>query len=283
MKKIILTFLLIVSLFGFAGCNQTGTDSTKPIVAVSIVPQKAFVEAVAGDLVDVITLIPPGYSPANYEPSNKTMAELSNAEVYFTIGVPTESGNILPDISNINVVHLEDAVSNAYPDRTFSDGGRDPHVWLSIQRAKVMVETIASTLSQLDPQNEAVYQSNKTTYLGMLDDVKNQIEAIFADKTMKTFIVYHPSYGYFADEFGLTMVAMEEDGKEATIQHLNEVIDLADTLNIHTIFYQIEIDSSQVNSFAEEINGQAVSLNPLSDDYINNLLEMANRIGDALR
>jgi len=283
MKKILLTFMVVVSLFGFAGCSQTSTNSIKPIVAVSIVPEKAFVEAVAGDLVNVITLIPPGYSPENYEPSNKTMAELNNAKVYFTIGVPTESGNILSDISNINVVHLEDAVSDVYPDRLFSDGGRDPHIWLSIQRVKVMVETIANTLSQIDPQNEAVYQSNKTIYFGMLDDVKNQIEAIFADKTMRTFFAYHPAFGYFADEFGLTMVAMEEEGKEATIQHLNDVIDLAEHLNIHTVFYQIEIDSSQVNSFAEEINGESVSLNPLSDDYINNLLEMANQIGDALR
>jgi len=283
MKKILLILFILVTSFGVISCNDIETENNKPIVAVSIAPQEAFVKAVAGDLVDVITLIPPGYSPANYEPSVKIMEDLSNAEVYFTIGAPTESGNILPDINEILVVHLEDAVKDVYPDRTFSDGGRDPHIWLSIKRVKIMIQVIADTLSSIDPVNQSLFQTNAYNYISLLDQTDTQIQAKFEDFTMKTFIVFHPSYGYFADEYGINMVTLEEDGKEATIQHMNEVIDLANSLQIHTVFYQIEIDSSQVNSFAEEINGESVSLNPLSSDYINNLLEMADLIGSAMR
>lgn len=283
MKKILLILFILVTSFSVISCNDINTVNDKPIVAVSIAPQEAFVKAVAGDLVDVITLIPPGYSPANYEPSVKIMENLSNAEVYFTIGVPTESGNILPDIDEILVVHLEDEVSEVYPDRTFSDGGRDPHIWLSIKRVKIIIQVIADTMSSIDPANQAFYQTNASDYIDLLDQTDSQIQNEFKDFTMKTFIVFHPSYGYFADEYGINMVALEEDGKEATIQHMNEVIDLAESLQIHTVFYQIEIDSSQVNSFAEEINGESVSLNPLSSDYINNLLEMADLIGSAMR
>ncbi|MBN2876901.1 MAG: zinc ABC transporter substrate-binding protein, partial [Bacilli bacterium] len=141
MKKLLLIFLAVFTAVSMSSCNQTTSDN-KMIVAVSIVPQAAFVEAVAGDLVDIITLIPPGYSPANYEPNAQTMAELSNAAVYFTIGVPTESGNILPDIDTIHVVHLETVVSQTYQDRYFGES-KDPHIWLSIKRVKVMVQEIA--------------------------------------------------------------------------------------------------------------------------------------------
>ncbi len=282
MKKILTAFIAFFLVFGMLSCANQTTDDGKVIVAVSIVPQAAFVEAVAGDLVDIITLIPPGYSPANYEPNAQTMAELSNASVYFTIGVPTESGNILPDIDEINVVHLEDIVSESFQDRYFGES-RDPHIWLSIQRVKVMVQAIADELSRIDPTNEVVYQANSAGYLDLLDDVDAQIQTIFEDLTMTTFIVFHPSYGYFADEYGLTMVALEEDGKEATIQHLNDVIDLADTLDIHTVFYQIEVDSSQVDAFADSIDGTAVSLNPLAEDYLGNLIEMATRLGESFR
>lgn len=283
MKKSLILLGLVLLTGGLLGCQNNQTTSNKPIIAVSIVPEAAFVEAVAGDLVQVITIIPPGYSPGNYEPTALTMEEISKASLYFTIGVPTEAGNILPDIKNIEVVHLEDQVAASYPDRTFGDGGRDPHIWLSIKRAKVMVEVIRDHLIQMDPDHTQVYQTNTETFMNELQATDDTIKAIFSDVTMNKFIVFHPSFGYFADEYGLDMIALEEDGKEATAAHLQDVIDLAHQYQITAVFNQAEIDSSQVASFADEIHGQVVTLYPLSKDYCNNLIAMANAIREALR
>lgn len=283
MKRILIVFLAMTLSVGLLACDNQITESGKPIIAVTIVPQAAFVEAVAGDLVEIITIIPPGYSPGNYEPSARTMAELSDAALYFTIGVPAEVTNIIPGLNSINVVSLEDIVNDTYEDLTFSGGGRDPHIWLSISRVIIMVQTIADKLIEIDPTNEAIYSANATTYIDQLTDVLATIETIFEDVTMNKFIVFHPSYQYFAAEFGLEMNSLEEDGKEATAQHLTEIIDLANLYNIEYVFYQVEIDSSQVESFADEIDASIVELDPLSADYLNNIVVMANLIREALR
>lgn len=282
MKKIVSLLTVFILIILLSGCTTTTHDSSKLTVAVSIVPEATFVSEVAGDLVNIVTIIPPGYSPENYEPSARTMEDLENADVYFTIGVPTESVTILPHLTTIHTVHLETIVSLAYPDRMFSEESRDPHIWLSIKRVVVMVQAISDELSLLDPDNASVYQENAGHFITELENVDSLLMTAFANVTQNKFIVFHPSYGYFADEYGLDMYSLEEEGKEATPQHLQDLIDMAEQIGITTVFYQAEIDSSQVEAFAEEINASMVELDPLSSDYLANILEMANHILEAL-
>ncbi|MDI3536216.1 MAG: zinc transport system substrate-binding protein [Eubacteriaceae bacterium] len=284
-RRLMLVLFGGMLLFLMTGCSQsseTGQSSDKAVVAVTIVPEQTFVEAVCGDLVDVVTLVPPGSSPENYEPTPQEMADFSQAELYFTIGVPTEDANILSNIGDVKVVALEDAVAQVYPDRTFEDGGRDPHIWLSPKRVAVMIDTICAQMSELDPENANTYKANAQSYKDQLETVDSEITEALSGVTNKTFIAYHPAFGYLADDYGLTMVALEEEGKEATPQELQAAIDLAKAQNIKVIFYQEEIDSSQSQSFAEELGGRTIQLEPLSADYINNMSNMAHTMAEAM-
>jgi len=283
MKKIALFFYTIFVFSIVFGCTQTTTASDKIKVAVSIVPESAFVMEVAGDLVEIVTVIPPGYSPGNYEPSTQFMEDLSDASVYFAIGVDAETASIIPLLeSDIQLVHLDEIVSSSYPDRMFSGENRDPHIWLSLKRVIVMVNAIASTLSSLDPIHETTFQTNADTFIAALETADVSLASAFSSVTMNKFIVFHPAYGYLADDYGLNMIAIEEEGKESTASHLAEVIDLAITNNIHTVFYQAEIDSSQVEAFAEEIQGVMIELDPLAQNYLENMLQMGSLILEAL-
>lgn len=273
--------LLLVSGCGSQQPSKTG--NVKTIIAVTILPQKALVEAVCGNLAEVITIIPLGNSPGNYEPTPKEMEKFSRASVYFTIGVPTEKANILPKAEDMEIVDLPVKVAEVYPDREFSPGKRDPHIWLSPRRAKVMVKVIAETIAGLDSENAQTYQDNAETFMKELDRVDAEIMETFAAIHNKTFIVFHPAYGYFVDDYGLQMYALEEDGKEATPQNLQNMIDLAKADNIKVIFSQAEIDSKQPDAFAEEIDGEKVILEPLSDDYIANLERMTEAISGAVK
>ncbi len=87
---------------------------------MTIVPEQTFAEAVCGELAEVVTLVPPGNSPENYEPTAQEMERFSDASVYFAIGVPTEEANILDNTGDIPVVYLQDKVSEVYPDRPLS-------------------------------------------------------------------------------------------------------------------------------------------------------------------
>lgn len=281
---IILGCIFTLSLLAINGCTRKEEfDNNKPTIAVTIVPEKTFVEAVCKDLVNVVTLVPPGNSPESYEPTPSDMEKFHKASLYFSIGVATEEANILPNAKDINVVSLQDEVATVYEDRTFESGERDPHIWLSPKRAKVMVEVIKREMCKLDPPNKETYEQNANEYIQQLDQLDGEIKTTLEKVENKKFVVYHPAFGYLADDYELEMFSLEEEGKEATAAHLQQMIDLAKQENIKAIFYQEEIDSSQSEAYAEEIGGKTVQLSPLAADYIENLKKMADTMAEAMK
>lgn len=298
MRKILLIIATFTFVLGLGACSQDENNTDLPIVAVTIVPQATFVEAIAGDLVEVVTIIPPGGSPASYEPTPQQMADIADSIVYFTIGVPAETGNILPQTSDdLNVVDLVDLVNDVYPDLMFEEdeheeeheeedghdhSGRDPHIWLSLKRVKVMVTEIKDELVRLDPDNESTYNKNYEAYMTEITETQEQTEALLENKTVRSFIVYHPSWGYLADDFDLEMIALEEDGSEASAIRIQEVIDFALENNIDTVFFQTQISSSQVESLVDELNAEQVEINPLADNYLENYIDIITAIAGSL-
>lgn len=286
-----ITAILLIALVTtlMASCEDkkiTPGSESKILVAVSIVPQKTFVEAVCGELAEVVVMVPPGSSPANYEPAPKEVEQFSKSELYFAIGVPTEEANIMPkamEAKGMKTIKLQDEVVKIYPDREFSKGKRDPHIWLSPKRAKVMIQTIAREMEQYDPKNKDTYEKNAENYIKELDTLDMQILKSLEGVKDKKFIVFHPAFGYIADDYNLSMYALEQDGKEATPQRMKEMIDLAKSENIKAIFYQAEISSKQAQSFAEEIGGKTVQLAPLSPNYIQNLKSMAELMAEVMK
>lgn len=307
MKKIFKIMSLLIIGLALTGCGNNkvaeSQASDKIKIAVSIVPQSTFVEKVGGEHVEVVTMIPPGASPENYQVSPKDMTSLSDAKLYFAIGVNAENTIVsrLEELnSEIKTISLDKVVANVYPDRFFEDKhedesneehsneaeeheghshiGRDPHIWLSPKRVIVMVESIRDELIAVDAENKALYTENAANYIEELKNVEQEVLDAFTDIENKSFIMYHPAFGYFADDFGLNMVEIEEDGKQASAARIKTVIDFAKVNNIHYIFYQEEFDSQQAETIAHEIGGAAVKVAPLSPDYIQNIKAIAESI-----
>ncbi len=287
----LLTIIVILSM-AITGCTQE-EEAKKASVAVSIGPQKDFVEAVAKDLVDVTVMIPPGYSETNYQPSPKELQGLSDADIYFAIGVTAEKANILPRLEDFNkdvqVVDLWSEVAKVYPTREFDAGhehdedehdeddhdhqheGIDPHIWLSPKRVMVMIEVIIDELSTIYPEHADAFAQNGAKHIRELEELDTQINDTLSEYAHEPFIIYHPAFGYFADDYELDMIAIEENGKEASAKRIEEVIDFAKENEIKFVFYQEEFDSSQAETIAKEINGATVKVAPLSEQYIDNI------------
>ena len=298
MKRLLLILVSALLMISACACQATDAQSEANVsesdsaltVAVGIVPEATFVNAVGGDLVNVVTLVPPGNSPANYQPTTTEMQALSDAKVYFTLQMPTEQANILPKVADFNqsiaIVDLREAVSEVYPllngdgDEITSTEGEsvDPHVWLSPKNAIVMVQTIADKLSEIDEGNKDTYQANAAAYISELEALDSEIKEATATLENKSFLIYHAAYGYFARDYGLTMVAIEIEGKQATAEELQGVIDYALENNITTVFYQEEFDDSQAETVAEEIGGAVQKAAPLSSDYIQGLKDFASAL-----
>ncbi len=280
MKRTALLLSLIL-IFLLAGCNEQITDD-RITVAVSIEPQKTFVEKVCGDKVRVITMIPAGASAESYEMSPKEITSFSESDIYFSIGVPAEENGILPHISkSTKTVELAPYVAEKYPDIKIGDE-RDPHIWLSPKRVAVMIEKIALEMSDIDPENAKLYQENSNRYIKELLNADKQITQLFKDKMKKVFYISHPSYGYFAADYGLEMISLEENGAEVTPNRLAEITDSAKESGVKTVFYQEETSKKQAELLAKELGGDVIMLSPLSPDYSENILETANLIYEAI-
>jgi zinc transport system substrate-binding protein len=284
--SLVLVLILAALVTVISGCRITPTASSgdgKLTVAVSIVPQKSFVEAICGDHVRVVSMVPPGYSPENYELTPQEAQLLDEAAIYFAIGVPVETSGILPLIQGKKIVDLAAEAAKVYPDLYLDENERDPHVWLSPRRVKVMAEAIEREMSLLDPANAGEYLAGKTAFLARLDQLDTGIKARFEGLTGRSFFIFHPSLGYLADDYGLNMLALQQHGKEATPQHLQEMIDKAVASKARTVFAQAEIDSRQLDVFADETGCKIIILDPLSADYINNMQQMTKLIAEALK
>lgn len=293
-RLIILLTMLGLAILAIFGCasNEKKTsslpgNSEKICVAVSIVPQASFAKAVGGDKVEILTMIPPGASPENYAPGPKIMEQLSAAQIYFAIGVPAEKNGILPRLNKINpqmkVVDLTNKVDQAYPAREMAPGEKDPHRWLSPKRAIIMVQNMADELAAADPENAATYRKNARSYQAQLEELDTQITASLAGVSGQSFIVYHPAMGYFADDYGLKMISLEKEGKTATAQNIQLVIDQAKQENIKVVFYQAEMDSKQAQTLARELGGEAELITPLAPNYIDNLNKTAKTFARILQ
>lgn len=299
--KTIVFFLLVLIL-----AVPFYSAAAKTTVAVTIMPQLEMVEAVAGEKLEVIEMIPKGFSPSNYAPSPAEMRAFNEASIYFSMGVPADVQNILPraeEQSDLRVVKLFERIEAKYPHRYFGEedtdeqaehkedndhshnhaGGRDPHLWLSPARVSYMVEIIRDELIKIMPEYEAEFKENADAYLKKIAAVDQENKELLAPYKGKEILVYHPSFGYFTDHYGLEMIAIEAEGKEPGPRHLQEIIEFARAEGIKNVFYQAEIDSTKTRAVAEELGGKTIQLNPLAENYLQNLKMMAAKMEAELK
>ena len=264
------------------------------IVAVSVLPQAEFVEQVGGDKVKTVVIIPPGADPHTYEPSPRELGEVSEARMYVTLGVdmPFEevwidrfesinSGTLIVNSSNgIELRELaahdhhegEEAEEHAGKlEADHEETGLDPHIWTSPANAKIMVENVYEGLAKIDPGNKTYYAQNRDAYLKELDALDVRIREKLEGKKERNFMVYHPSWGYFAADYNLTMIPVEIEGKEPSAEDLAKLVDLAKEKHVKVIFIQPQSSTRSAQAVAEEIGGEVVAVDPLAKNYITNM------------
>jgi len=284
-------------------CLAVPAAAEEPLsVFVSIPPQKCFVERVAGDAARVRVLLPPGQSPATYEPTPKQMVALAGADVYFRIGVPFENSvadKVSSVLKGLKIVDLRQgvelrAMSEPHHHHHQGAGGQhedhgcaghgetDPHTWMSPRLAQVQTRTICETLCRLDPAGSERYQGNTAAFVAELDALDKELSARLAPLRGREFFVFHPAYGYFAEAYGLRQVAVEAGGKAPTAKQLGQLIRRARLVGVKLIFVQPQFDQRNAETVARAIGGAVVVLDPLAENYVDNLRRMAAEIEAAL-
>ncbi|MFH2061306.1 MAG: zinc ABC transporter substrate-binding protein [Pseudomonadota bacterium] len=294
------TFLVRTYLFLIVFFISTPVlAAEKHIVFVSIEPQKYFVQEIGKDLIEVMVMVQPGANPATYEPRASQMAALSKARLYFSIGVPFEN-TWLKKISaanpDITMIHTDQGIQKI-PMATFNENadgslkghedhgheGLDPHIWLSPELVKVQAKIILKALKELDPLHQAVYEKNFHNFITRIEKLDENLHYLFKTKKGLRFMVFHPSWGYFANAYGLEQIPIEIEGKNPKPAQLNKLIRYARNNNINIIFVQPQFSTKSAKLIAQEIKGHIVFADPLSGDWMINMWNVAQKFMEALK
>jgi len=273
-----------------AGSGARAADRLS--VFVSIVPQKYFVEKIGGPRVAVTVMVKPGASPATYEPRPRQMAQLSRTAIYFAIGVPFESvwlKKIAAANPAMKVVHTEAGIKKLSmqtgPHAAAEHrrpGIADPHVRLSPPLVKIQARHIADALRSLDPEHRSIYETNYHTFSNELDALHAELKQRFAARHGRSFMVFHPSWGYFAQAYGLQQVAVEIEGKNPKPAQLKKLIQNAAEQHVRAIFVQPQFSTRTARLIANAVGAKVIIADPLAADWADNLRAVAAKIEAAL-
>lgn len=278
----------------------------KLLAAVSIAPQAYFLKQIAGDRVDVLVMVPAGADAHTYEPKPKQLAALAGAAVYFGVGMDFEAA-WLPRFAatspKMAIVQTDAAIAKipmVAHEHEGEDHGHgaaekeaghhheagepDPHVWLSPQLAKIIASSMRDALVKADPDGANAYTAGYARFAANCDALDADIKKRFADLPPgeHKFMVFHPSWGYFARDFGLTQEPIEQLGREPGPRALAALIKEAKEDGVKVVFVQPQFSASQADTVAQAIGGKVVAIDPLAEDWPAGLMAAAEALRQGL-
>ncbi|AKE63834.1 Zinc ABC transporter, periplasmic-binding protein ZnuA [Microcystis aeruginosa NIES-2549] len=307
-KKFQLTAIaLTLTIASLTACSDSSVkeeEAKTPLqVTVSIVPQEYFVKRIGGDRVSVNAMIQPGTDPHTYEPKPEQLKTTAQSQAYFKIGVSLEDAwkdrlnsvnqqmlivdtsqgvDKIPLTAEHDHDHDHDHDHSKEEKHQAGKNTLDPHIWLSPKRVKAQAKTIYQTLAQLDPDQEAIYRANLEKFSQELDALDQEIRQNLAGVKNKKFMVFHPEWGYFAQDYGLEMIAIEIDGNEPSAAQLSQLIKQAKKENIKVIFTQPEFSQKSAETIAREIGGQVIPISAFAENWSENLRQVSQKMATVL-
>jgi len=273
--KILATLIILIT---FISCNNKPKQNIDEInISVSIPPYADFVKQIVGNRAIINTLIPPGTNAHSFEPTPKQLKDILDANIYFRVGEDFKLENILIDKLKANIEKIVDC----------SNGieiiNRNPHYWLAPENVNIITKTIVDTLSYLYPVHKNYFSNNRTKYLKQIDYADQIIKDVLKNKSDKSLFVYHPAWRYFADYYGLEEIAIEKDGKHPKANDLKDFLEIAKSKGANCIFFDPHFDDSPVLAVATSLKLKIDSINPLPENYVQNLIDIGKKLDEHLK
>ena len=286
MSKPTLTALLLISL---SACNpKAPSHPEKPVVSVSILPQQYFIERLAGDLVVVNVMIPPGASPATYEPTVSQLHRIDRTAVYMKIGYLGFERSWMEKILSANPsmqvvdlsrgIELIRGIEPADHHHDHDHRGTDPHIWMSARNARVIASNMFEPLCELLPGETEMLASNLSQLVLELDSLDQVITDMLSEMEHRNFMIYHPALSYFARDYNLLQLPLELEGKTPSPAHMKQMTALGKEHHIAAIFLQWQFDQKNSETLANEIGAEIIQINPLDPDWNSQMLFIASQL-----
>lgn len=274
MNKYISFIILLVAVL-FCGCGQSQKKSERRVVTVTIEPLRYFTERIAGDKFEVQTMVPAGGNPETYEPSAQQMVNLSQSDLYIKVGsIGFERTWMKRLEANAPHAIIVDSSEGVIPAQS-AEGVPDPHIWMSTTNAAIIATNIYHALSNIDNRDSVYFRQNLDALMADIDNVDTQIREQLTRYKSSAFLIYHPILTYFARDYRLTQIPMEQEGREPSAQQLEQTIAEARKSGVRTFFVQKEFSNRNVDVVASSVGAKKVSIHPLDYDWAKEMVNIA--------
>ncbi len=251
------------------------------MVVVSVPPLAWFVERLVGDRAEIAVMVPPGASPATYEPTTRQMRVVARADLYVAVGHPRFPFE----------AEWLDALAASNPEMTVVPAGRgcrklsgDPHLWLSTACARGMVGTVRAALEDALEAPPPDLGDRARALTATVDSVEAEVARRLEPHRGRAFLVFHPALGYLARDFGLRQMAIARGPAGPGAAELAEIVTHAREAGIHTVFVQPQFSQEAARVVAGELSGGRVrTVDPLARDWDSAIVEVARRLAASFR
>ena len=290
MIKLIIVALLSISSYTYANVNAV----------VSILPQQTFLKAIGGDKVNITLMVKPGNSPHTYEPKPSQMVNINRADIYFTIGIEFEKvwlpkfinqnksmiiADLDKDIAKLDIdkhsdhTEHENKIDKNHDEDEHKQESKDPHIWTSPDNVKIIAKNILFQLIKIDKINKNYYKQNYNNFISRVEKTNKDIKNILQNITVNSkFMVFHPSWGYFAKQYGLVQLSIEVEGKNPKLKTVKYIIEEAREEKIRAIFVAPEFSTKIAEQIANELGIKVIKVSPLNPEWSKTLLSLASAI-----
>lgn len=290
-------YIIFITVFLITACTgKVKYSSDKPIITVTIEPQRYFVEALTHGYFKVVTMVPQGNSPETYDPTFQQMVNLSNSTAYFRIGYIGFEQNWMHKLASnsphlmfydtsqhINLIKEGKGIEKTFKQRNSEINQFEPHVWTSPKNAQIILKNVLHILFSLDSFHKKVYAERYDSlqrHIAIVDSfVRKQLSNVSANKT---FAIYHPSLSYFARDYGLHQIAIEKEGKEPSPAQLENIISECKRAKVHVVFVQPEFDRRNAEIIAKQIGARVIPINPLNYSWDKEMMAIAKALGGSI-
>ncbi len=279
--------LLSIIMLGSCSSQQTQQATIKKTIAVSILPQKYFIDQLTGDHYNTIVMLPQGSNHETFEPTAVQLTKLSKASAYFYLGHLAFEKVLLQGLRESNTqVQFIDCSKNVnllegacdHEHKGEHNHGVDPHTWISPTTVREMVKEMVATLSEIDPSFADSLKINAAKVYNQIDSLDLVLRETVSNSSTKAVMLFHPILSYMARDYGFDQLAIESEGKEPSPQELKRVIEKARKANIKVIFVQQEFDTERAKIIASEINAAVVVLDPLGYRWDKNISSIVSHL-----
>ena len=270
MKKLTflaLIFLTAIGLFACSGQKNSSSDSSKLKVVATNSIIADITKNIAGDKIDLHSIVPVGKDPHEYEPLPEDVKKTSQADLIFYNGINLETGGnawFTKLVKNANKEEnkdyyaVSDGVEVIYLEGQSEKGKEDPHAWLNLENGIIYAQNIAKRLIEKDPDNKDTYEKNLKAYVKKLTALDKEAKEKFNNipEEKKMIVTSEGCFKYFSKAYNVPSAYIWEINteEEGTPDQIKTLVEKLRNTKVPSLFVESSVDERPMKTVSKDTN-----------------------------